>query len=624
MLSYYILFLKEVLILLSKEQKKVVAKKEGPALVLAVPGAGKTTVLIHRIANLIEKHSVDPRRILSITFSRASANDMKMRFNQDFKHISQGVSFSTIHSFCFFIVRDYSYIVRRRLTLIEDFKNPQNKYNILRAIYRERNGLAITDDKLENLINYIGYVKNMMIYPEDLKARDIANFPDIYRDYEAYKRKNDLIDFDDMLSLSYQILRQDQRLLNKYRSMYDYIQVDEGQDTSKIQLEIIKLIARPKNNLLIVADDDQSIYGFRGAYPDGLFKFREDYRDMDTFFMEENFRSCQEIVELSNGFISKNTKRFKKTIYTKNANHPGLKLLKYRNMEEQYRLIVQDLLQNNTQDIAILYRNNISGIGIGSFLKDQGLDFYMKDSSLKFFNHWIVRDFLNFLRFSQDITNLELYEEIYYKTKDYISKKQVDYCRKLNSTSSVFLRLKDYPGLFRKDIYRLNSLELKFKKLSKLRPEESIDFILYDLNYDEYLREYAQKFGYVYSSLIKILDSLKVVASNTANLDEFEMKINELRDYCIRSSQGPGKIFLSTIHSAKGLEFDSVYLIDLIDGEFPSSSAIDSFEEGDLNLLEEERRLFYVAMTRARYFLRIFQEDRRSAEPSRFIKEIKI
>ncbi|NLJ78597.1 MAG: UvrD-helicase domain-containing protein, partial [Tissierellia bacterium] len=242
---------------LNEEQKQAISHYQGPALVLAVPGAGKTTVLIHRAANLILNRGISPERILSITFSRASAKDMKDRFNRlygDISHIP--VHFSTIHSFAYNLIREYAYSNGIRFRLIEGSNQELNKYGILKGIYHSINGEYISEEGLENLINAIGYIKNMLITPKDFLSQDrtsMRNFEDIYNRYERYKRDRNLMDFDDMLTKALGILKNNSYLLNKYRNRYDHIQVDEGQDTSKAQMEIIRTLSQPKNNLFIVA-----------------------------------------------------------------------------------------------------------------------------------------------------------------------------------------------------------------------------------------------------------------------------------------------------------------------------------------------------------------------------------
>ena len=265
---------------LSLNQEKAINHVNGPALVLAVPGAGKTTVIIHRTINLISNHRVNPDKILSITFSKSSAMDMKNRFEKMYPGFNRtGIKFSTIHSFCYGLIREYAYIKKTDYKLIEEEKNAFNKYNLLKKIYLEINNEYITEEKLEILISAISYIKNMMINPNDFinaNKIEIDNFLRIYTVYENYKKRHNLLDFDDMLTISLEILNSNKYLLAKYRDKYNYIQLDEGQDTSKIQMEIIRLLASPKDNLFIVADDDQSIYGFRGAYPQGLFDFKKD------------------------------------------------------------------------------------------------------------------------------------------------------------------------------------------------------------------------------------------------------------------------------------------------------------------------------------------------------------
>lgn len=610
-------------ILLTKQQEKAMAHFKGPALILAVPGAGKTTVLIHRTANLIEKHKINPRKILSITFSKASARDMKNRFNREFKDLSYQVEFSTIHSFCFNLLRNYAKTTRQVFTLIEDSKNTINKYSLLRQIFLEINRTYITEDAMESLLNYIGYVKNMMISPEDLNPREIPNFNAIYRQYEDIKRQNNYIDFDDMLSMSLNILKNNQNTLNYYRNKYDFIQLDEGQDTSLLQLEIIKLLAIPENNLFVVADDDQSIYGFRGAYPDALLNFKSIYSDAEIFLMEENFRSTESIIKASKKLISNNMKRFRKDIFTSQGGKNPVKLVRLTKIEDQYAYIIDKILKNPQGEFAILYRNNISAIGLINQLEKNKLDFYIKDRNLKFFNHWILEDVFNFLDFAQDTSNIGLYEKIYYKKKGYISKKQVNYAKKLNPKDSVFKRIKSYPDIKPFYLDRLSSLELDFKKLSSLKAKEAINYIKHDLAYLDYLKEFSDKFGYGFSSLSIILKFLELISEDLKNQEELRERLNILRSKCLNSSFS--NINLSTIHSAKGLEFENVFLIDLVEGDFPSQTSIEEAERDNFKYLEEERRLFYVAMTRAKYNLTLFtvdMVDSSKVESSRFIREI--
>lgn len=614
---------------LSLEQEKAINHIKGPALVLAVPGAGKTTVLINRVMNLISKFGVSPQRILSITFSKASALDMKNRFIRTFPEFNADlVNFSTIHSFCYGLIRDYSCMYNIKYRLLEDEKNALNKYNLLKQIYLDINKEYITEEKLESLLNSIGYIKNMMISPEEYKKNnkiDVSNFIEIYKTYEAYKRKYNLLDFDDMLTISLEILSKNRFLLNKYRNKYDFYQLDEGQDTSKIQLSIIKMLASPNNNLFIVADDDQSIYGFRGAFPKALLEFNKEYKNGKLYFMERNYRSTKNIVSICNTFIKANKLRYNKEITTDNDYFEPINIVKVKTIDDQYKFILEDLKKRNLANSCVLYRNNLSSIGLMELFEKNNISFYMRDTKLRFFNHWMLQDILNFMNFSQDTSNMELYENIYYKMKGYIAKKHILYAKSLNQITSIFDRIMEYPGL--NDFYKktLRELKLDFKKLSKLKPYEAILYIENDLEYNSYLKENSMKFGYTYENLMNILFYLKLIAKSTTNISDFVGRLKHLQHLSVNSRINKNTITLSTIHSAKGLEFENVYIIDLIDGEFPNISSIESYEKGNIELLEEERRLFYVGMTRAKKHLTLITTKYISdklLEPSRFLIEL--
>ncbi len=615
---------------LNKYQKKAVSHINGPALVLAVPGAGKTTVLIHRTNNLIENHNINPDSIISITFSRASANDMKKRYNTTFPNFqSTAIKFSTIHSFSYTILREYAYRKNIKYTLLEGKNTPINKNALLRKIYFEINGEYITEERLEGIVNTIGYIKNMCFDIDEYMLNnnvEINNFKEIYMYYENYKLQNHLIDFDDMLVLTYKILKEDKYLLNKYRNKYNYIQVDEGQDTSKIQMEIIKTIAYPNNNLFIVADDDQSIYGFRGAFPKGLLEFKKIYPQAKIFYMEENFRSSKNIVNVSNKFIKQNTLRYDKNLFTKNKDARPIQIVKAKTVLDQYEYLVGELKKyDELSNTAILYRNNISTLGLIEYLEKNNIPFHLKDMKISLFNHWMINDIVAFLTLAKDDTNISAFEKIYYKMRGFVYKKYINYIKTLNFNSSVFDRILLYPGL--DEEYKQKIIELKrdFKYLSRLKPCEAISFIEEDLKYERYLRENSLKLGYTYDSLKTILFDLKLIAKNTPSIEVFLSRLKYLDYLSKKSVQAKNGVVLSTIHAAKGLEFKNVYMIDLVDGDFPTSNSIQAFYNGNYDLLEEERRLFYVGMTRAKEVLdlvTIKNRNDKKVESSKFLVEI--
>lgn len=611
---------------LTKQQKNAINHKDGPALILAVPGSGKTTVLIQRTHKLIYTDKVSPENILSLTFSKASALDMKNRFHKFFPEIKFSPHFSTIHSFCFHVLNKYAIKKQLKFKLIEG-NNKYNKFEIVKKIYSKHNNKYINDDELEKFFSYSGYIKNMLIpvndFVENFKS-EIPNFKLIFNDYENLKRKNNLIDFDDMLTITLYIFSKYKTILNYYQNRYKYIQVDEAQDTSRLQMKIISMIAKPHNNLFLVADDDQSIYGFRGAYPNNILNFSKLYNDAKIFYMEENFRSGQNIVKTSNLFIKKNSNRYNKNIFTKNKFKDQIKIINTKNSIDQYKYILNILKKLNYKNTAILYRNNISLVGILNLFYEFNIPFKVKDQNLTFFNHWIIYDILNILKFSEDTTNLSIYEKFYYKIKGYISKKQINFCKNLNYKESVFTRIREYPEINDFYIDQIFDLENSFSVLKTLPPFKAIEYIEHDLGYKDYLFEYCDKFGYNFNNFMKIIHYLKIISKNCKTKIELEDKIISLRENFYKKSSKSG-VTLSTMHSSKGLEFNNVFIIDLIEDEIPNIKAIEKNSTDPKKEIEEERRLLYVAMTRAKenLYMTFFDYlNNNLVEPSTFIQEL--
>lgn len=614
----------------SREQETAIKHREGPALVLAVPGAGKTTVLIHRTYGLIHEHGVDPSSILSITFSRASARDMSSRYRKSFSD-SPIPDFSTIHAFCFGIIRDFAKNSGKSFRLIEDESTSSNKYSIVKDLYLEKNGYQITEEKLEGFFSHTGYIKNMMLELKDYdssKASDIESFSELFTTYEDFKRRNRLIDFDDMLGIAYRLLLKQPRLLGSYRSRYRYVQLDEGQDTSKLQLTILKLLSEPRNNLFIVADDDQSIYGFRGAHPEGLLSFSKDFPKGTLYFMEDNYRSSANIVSVSGQFITQNSRRYSKTVRTNNPQLEPVQVLRFKSADDQYSYLVDELSRSvDPSETAVLFRNNLSSIGIANVLDANDIPFYTRDSRLRFFNHWLIKDIENFLRLAEDPKDKTAFENIYFKTKGYISKRMMLHVKTKGQNETVWKRLLSFPGLT--EFYRrqINELELDFRRLARLKPEPAVRFIENSLHYMEYLRENSQRSGYTFDYLKEMLYHLGCIAKESEDKVDFRDRMRKLEAVFSEQNRNKTGVALSTIHSSKGLEYDHVYIVDLVDGEFPSQSSLEGLSNGSYESYEEERRIFYVGMTRARKKLQLISYDSINGEcvgASRFLEELKL
>lgn len=605
---------------LTASQLKAVDHFEGPALVLAVPGAGKTTMILHRTKKLIEK-GVDPKSILTITFSKAQAVDIKMRFIE--MDGDKFVHFSTIHAFCYSIVRDYAKKYGKSLNLIDS--NLKKKYEILRDIYKSVNNTYPTEERVETAISEVGYCKNMMLSPKSFaksKRCETDNFVKFFETYEKFKKDKGLIDFDDMINLSYEVLKNDSAILKKYRDRFKFIQLDEGQDTSRSQFQVLKLLAKPNNNLFVVADDDQSIYAFRGANTEELFKLQKEYDDIATFYMEENFRSTKNIVNIANIFISQNEKRFEKTVITNNPFDKPVNIIKLKEPKDQYDFIEKEL-EKDKGDIAVLYRNNLSSIGLVEYFERKNYSFNIKDKKTKFFSHFITRDILDILNFSRDLSDIDLYEKFYFKLKGYISKRHIEYLKR-NRGKNVFNILKNYPDLPSYYHKNINGLLVGFKKIARVDVYEAIDYIDKEMGYGDYLKENAKRFMETESTLNEYLYYLKLIAKSTKSLDLFIGRLKELEYDLLKAKDAGAKLTFSTIHSAKGLEFSRVFVVDLYEGTLPSTSSIEDLRE-DPELYEEERRLFYVAMTRAKrelYLMYSHYTNGRKNEISSFVTDL--
>lgn len=617
------------------KQKEAITSIHGPVLVLACPGSGKTTVLNARIAYLTAICKVSPRSILALTFSRAAAIDMNDRFNKIYGELlGEEVRFSTIHSFAYRIIRRFYHSKNINYELIEGLNGSLNKKTLLKKIYKNIYRGNINDDKLEDLVNAISYVKNFMIDPEEFESYNIKirGFKKIYLAYEEYKKNNELnkilLDFDDMLIEALNILKNNPMILKKLQNIYKYILVDEGQDTSLVQNMIIELLVKPQNNLFIVCDDDQSIYGFRGADPSYLLNFEERFKDAKIIYMEKNYRSTKNIVDISNKFIKNNKNRYPKNMYTENTGKSPVKIVRLNSEKDQINYIIEAIKKTKKlSEIAILYRNNISSILLAQRLSEEGIDYYMKDYYKHFFNHWVLKDILNFVRFSFDTSNVQLLESIYTKFNSYISKRELEYLYEGPQTKSVFLRLIDMPGIPEIKRRGLNRFENDFKYLKTLGPLKTIKFIKEDLGYSKRIEGYCDIVGLSIDNAKNVLIILEELSKDTNTMHEFVDKINDLKRIMHHSKKNKynDSVTLSTLHSAKGLEFDKVYMIDLVDGEIPTKDSIKFSELGHRDYMEEDRRLWYVGMTRAKEHLELITIDRKSGEiafPSRFIKEL--
>ena len=609
----------------TSQQVDAIKHFEGPALILAVPGSGKTTVLLNRILNLIKNHNINPSEIISITFSKSQGIDMEKRFLAQNPEFRGKITFKTIHAFCYEIVRNYMKLKNIKKTLIEG-NNEFNRILILKRVYYQKNYKKLSDEEINDFFSIYDFTKNKMYDFEGYLRKNhfISNrslMLKLYNLYNEIKIQNNFMDFNDLLILANEYISTDKKLLKALKNRYKFFQIDEGQDTSTLQFEIIRKIVFPENNVFIVADDDQSIYSFRGASPENLLNFKNIYPNSKIFFMDKNFRSTKNIIKISNKIIQGNKIRYEKYSKHTTEENSQIMLFKVKNSTIQARELVKRISEiNPNETIGVLYRNNISSLYIADILKNNDIDFFVKENKFDFYSNRILNDVKNILLFSEDTTDLEVFKRIYFKLNAYIKK---DFITKLEYkpyNQCVLESLLDLDELNDFYLNKFTSLRNDFKRLKRMKMEDKIDCILYELGYGDYLDNFNDFSNLNYNL---IFDLIKYLSKDLKTFDEFIEKLDNLKELLKNASSSKSNISISTIHSSKGLEYDNVFIIDLIDGEFPQKSILNSFDE---KLLEEERRLFYVAMTRARKRLFLYTIKERNnlpVEPSIFYNELK-
>ncbi|AFS69825.1 ATP-dependent helicase [Exiguobacterium antarcticum] len=628
---------------LNNVQRQAIEHDQGPLLLLASPGSGKTTTLNFKIAYLILEKKVNPRSILGLTFSKAAAHEMAERFHDWFHHlIGTTASFSTIHSFAFQVVRDYAATNRLHYTIIEGAieksssprsEQPLHKRMILRRIFQDINRSVITEDQMDELLRMISFVKNRLLSQKDLETlkTTIKHFPEIYLAYEQFKLRDPLhplMDFDDMLTYANTILAENASLLATYQQRFEYILTDESQDTSLVQHQLVEKLALPNNNLCVVADDDQTLYSWRGADVSKIIHFKDTYPDATVLYMEQNYRSSQEIVETANRFIQRNKVRHPKKMFTKNPSSRPIVVETLPAYEDQTRYVIRHLREEtNYQEVAILYRNNSSSINVMNALDLAGIPFYIKDIDHKFFSHWVLKDILHFIELANDPSDVDLLAQIHTKFAGYISKVQLQRLYELRNGENVFDLLIQHVEMKFYQKKQLKTIKSVFAAIRMARPASALTLIRNELGYEKNLKKMSDSLGFSIDFLLEMLNTIENVASDLPTALAFKERILHLEQLMrqAKSNKHQNAVTLSTFHSAKGLEFDRVFMIDLINGVLPSSDNIKSYKDGQLEEMEEAVRLFYVGMTRARHDLHLlsYRYKSKPVEESLFIGNIR-
>lgn len=606
----------------NKSQIQAISHMDGPAMVLAGPGSGKTTVITHRIKNLIEKAEVRPENILVVTFTKAAAISMQKRFSTLMNGgKGQLVTFGTFHSVFYKILRK-----SRRYETTEILSERQ-KTDYIREIIG-RYGISSNDisELSQNIINDIGNIKGNMLNAQEYEPSCCKkeDFIKVYNAYNLELKKDGKMDFDDILRECYLLLCENHTILEQWRELYKYILIDEFQDINRIQMNIIELLASPLNNIFVVGDDDQSIYGFRGARPEIMIEFKDYYPEAELIVLNVNYRSTQSIINVAGRVIENNKTRLDKCAHANNDKDFQPDIRKFRNQVEELKFVVSKIKEYENQGIslsemAILVRNNSQIQEISSFLKNRKIEAESGKHRSNIYNGMVAKDILSYVRGALKFDGTYFNEDLIYvlnKPQRYISRQVV---------LSVNMNISAVRRIYSKN--NIDSFLFHIEMIRKLPPQAALSYIRKGAGYEEYLRLYAIENNIPMSGLLKQLEQLVQECSKFNTLEQWINSIDsaqnsEGQNFGKKSSGEGGtnnRINIMTMHGSKGLEFKAVFIVDANQGIIPTSKAL---RERDF---EEERRLFYVAITRAIDYLNVYAVEERLGCPievSMFVEEM--
>lgn len=615
---------------LNENQKVAVEHVDGPCMVLAGPGSGKTRVITYRIANMVVNKGISPRSILAISFTKASSVEMKNRaLSLSNDHRMNKVTYGTFHSVFFRILR---YFEKYNLDNIFDEKS---KRLLLKGILKSLNIENADDDEtIGQVISEISYVKNELMDIRDFTSEILTSdeFLKTYNLYEEHKNQHNKIDFDDMLIKTYHLLNHNKSALDMVRGIYRYILVDEFQDINKVQFEVLKLIANPNNNIFVVGDEDQSIYGFRGARPDFLLEFEEYFKGTKRVLLDINYRSKDEIINIANRLIEKNENRYEKVIKCHQGEGGNVKYISPNDSEEEAVFIAKDILEEMKKDyveytdFAVIYRTNIQSRALVDVFMDMRIPFIVKDSIITIYDHWAAQDILAYLRIGVNPDSNKDWVRIINKPFRYISKEHVNMVKdEKNFINALINKCNLHP----KQVKTINDLDIDLSYLKTLNPKNAISYIRTSLDYDRYILDYCTNRKIKTNGLIEILNELESSATNFNTIQEYLDHIERVKSELVenKNNQNSDGVIFTTMHSAKGLEFKNVYIIGATEGTIPHEKSYDiNDEDKKNNQIEEERRLMYVAITRAEENIYISSPSNKygkKVSKSRFIDDIK-
>lgn len=621
---------------LNQQQKEAVQSTKGPVLLLAVPGSGKTTVLVTRLGYMIYCRNIPPESILTVTYTVAATKDMSERFAVRFgEDMAKRLEFRTINGICARIIQYYGRRIGK--TPFELVKDEKATTGMLIRICQDHGMGYPTESDLKNVRTLITYIKNMMLNEEELQKLEEESdirIAGIYREYCRQMREQKLMDYDDQMLYAYNILRKDPGVLAYFQNRYPYICVDEAQDTSKIQHAIIALLAAGTGNLFMVGDEDQSIYGFRAAYPEALLSFEKKHPGAKVLLMEENFRSNAKIVEAADKFIQKNTLRHEKHMRAAREAGADIREISLKSRKAQYVYLMKAAQECTTgmagmsgseehrgradasvTETAVLYRDNECAIPLIDLLERKNIPYRMRNADLSFFTHRTVLDVQNIIRFAMNPKDTELFMQIYYRLKLFFNKK--DALRYAQISQEKDMEVLDaalkYGNLEKYQEDNIRNLKRQMVRILNMPGDEAVNQILTYMGYQDYLKKMGMN--------ANKLETVKLIGSRVESPEKLLERLEELRTIIQEKvSDKDCPFILSTMHASKGLEYDTVYLLDVMDGILPEKVLANprTASKEELETYEEERRLFYVGVTRAKNQLNVFTTNK----PSKFCSEL--
>ncbi len=604
---------------LNGNQRKAVCHETGPMLVLAGPGSGKTTVLLCRIQHLIQKGLARPDEIMALTFSKAAAEEMKGRFH-DSAGVS-GVSFGTFHSIFFRILRSaYGWGVERVF-------QEEERRNVLRDILESAKwDIPDMEEYISQFFGQLSLMHSELTGLQEFQPIGIPKeeFQKLYHFYENYKERHQKIDFDDMLTQCCQLLTEEENVRRFWQKRYRFLLVDEFQDVNQAQFACLQLLSEKHRNLFVVGDDDQSIYAFRGARPDFLLEFQKLYPEAEKVTLNTNYRSTERIISLAERVIAKNTVRFVKDMHGTGEEGEKVTFFLAEDLAGEAARIgekIAVLLDEGVpaKEIAVIYRTNLQGGAFARELYRRGIPYELRDKGGNIYEHWIAKDLLAYLLLAENEESDSALRRILNKPKRYIGKALLEEAETMPYTllRSFFV----CPSLKKWQEEHLENLRTDLAQIRRRNPYDGLKYVRKVIGYDEYLEQFAIYRRTSAQVLWEIADEIMEMAKDTADARGFRERLEEMsrqmKVQTKRSAESRNGVALLTMHGAKGLEFRAVFLPTLVENVVP--------HERGMEEIEEERRLFYVAMTRAAEKLclsAVRTRYEKEMEPSRFLEEM--